>query len=713
MIIKSSLLAILKFSLFFLFSGLVIAQEDFSATSVPSVELCPCSNQAYTVTVQNTGTTESIYRVLANNELSDWITFNPSRFVLSPGQKGSFSVVVNSACNIKDSFDLEIFVATDTGLVKVLNQELQFLDCYDHSLELGNVVDISKEIEFIGHGNSYNLCKNEQKAIPILITNNENFDNIYKLNIDAPRWAVLNADEVQLGPGKSGILLINYDTIDVEGRFNIKLDAISRLGEVQRKKRIDVSVSDCYSLSIDIDEDPGVVCGGEEKTYDVAVENTGTIGRNVIIDVEGPEWVSLNNGSFYLRTGSEKVLKLRARPGNDISGNFLAEVFSVSDNESSLKLSDGIDISVVSSKACYGIKIDLKAVINNFYSKEFISARIENNGIRSANYSLNIDGPSWIEVRPRSLQLDPGKIWNANIEVNPDQGVEEGVFDSKLNLESNGQVYSSAFKINVKGENDFVKKAKAAFRLYRYYIYVLLVVLVLIFLFNKPIRKFVIKSRKRYEKYKEKRERRAAARSERKARESQKSKQEKQKEAKKSEKREISKKVKKKTPTKSNTVRILIYILIIVAALIFIGHQNRLFNAKYLHVYISNFFVSYLYYILIGVGGIVVLSLAFLLYTFFVRKGRKSSMKEIKAAEMRSKGKTKHRKIPYFKILVWIIIAALLVVANFPDIEFGVLGDAKDFLILYQFYFLSGIGILVAIIFLIRFYNPLFKFLRE
>ena len=107
MIIKKSLFTIIIFSFFLLFSNAAAAQEDFEAATVPSVELCPCSNQAYTVTVENTGSAASSYQVLANEDLSEWIKFSPNRFALNPGQKGSFSVIVNSACNIEDNFDLD------------------------------------------------------------------------------------------------------------------------------------------------------------------------------------------------------------------------------------------------------------------------------------------------------------------------------------------------------------------------------------------------------------------------------------------------------------------------------------------------------------------------------------------------------------------------------------------------------------------------------
>ncbi|MEK6876375.1 MAG: hypothetical protein AABX63_03115, partial [Nanoarchaeota archaeon] len=175
------------------------------------------------------------------------------------------------------------------------------------------------------------------------------------------------------------------------------------------------------------------------------------------------------------------------------------------------------------------------------------------------------------------------------------------------------------------------------------------------------------------------------------------------------------KKAPRKAPKKFNPLKILIYILIIITILIFIGHQNKLFNAKYLNIYISNFFVSYLYYILIGAGVAAALFLLVLLYNFAIRKsGKKTKIrKESKKAEKKSGKKKKPHRIPYFKILLVIIVAALIAAANLPNIDYGVFGNARDFFVLYQFYFLLGIAILIAIIFLIRFYKPLFKFLRE
>ncbi len=218
--------------LFLLINFVMSAQEDFTAFSKPSIELCPCSNQVYSVTVQNKGSLASSYTVLATGEAAEWVTFNPKSFVLNPGQSGRISATVNSICNIDDNLDLNIFITTANGLTKLVKQNLEFLQCYAYSLEQGQVVEaVEEQINYAQHDTTYELCTNEQQSIPILITNKEDFENSYRLFLDAPEWASLNVNDVRLDAKKSGIFFINYDTTDILEAFDFKLSVISELGK--------------------------------------------------------------------------------------------------------------------------------------------------------------------------------------------------------------------------------------------------------------------------------------------------------------------------------------------------------------------------------------------------------------------------------------------------------------------------------------------------
>ena len=701
--------------LFALLISLANAQEDFKATSVPSVELCPCSGQAYTVTVENTGTTASSYRILGDGAAKEWITFNPDKFVLNPGQKGTFSVVVNSVCNIEGNFDIKIFIASNNGLAKVIKQNLKFSACYDYSLESGEIVeDVEESLSFLEQGSSYSLCKNEQKSIPVLLTNNEVFENRYRLVLDAPEWAGLNGNSVRLGAKKSGIVLINFDTTDIEGEFDFKLNAISELGQVQRKKNIDVEVGECYVLEVDIEKESDIICGGEEADYDVIVENLGTLSQSVEMESNGPEWASIENASFHLNSGEERTVKLSVKPDDDVSGSFSVGVSAGIGNETDFKFSDAVEIDVTSKSACYKAEINTKSNVNNFYEKDFFFAKVKNDGIKEAVYSVSLEGAAWVSASPVDLELNPGQTGNINLNLNPGADVEPGTYDVKIILESNGAVYGKDVDITLKKESKFVKGFKSKVKLYRYYIYLFIAILILLVVFRKRVIKARNKIKKRYEKYKVKKERLMALKLARKEKEGQKKRQEEKKEPKKIPKKQKKKKAKK---LKIKFNKIFVYIVSIIAVAIFIGHQNRLFNVKYLHLYIINFFVGYFYYVLIGAGVVVALFSLILLYNFAGkrRKGKKKKQvkREEKKSEKRVKKKTKRHKTPYFKIFIGILIAILIAVTSLPNIDSDIFRNVKDFFIVYQYYFVSGIALLVAIIFLIRFYKPLFKFLRE
>jgi len=707
---KKILLNLLLILLLVLLIGLVDAQEDFAAASMESVKLCPCSNQAYKIAVQNTGAAASSYTVLASGTAKDWVTFNPNKFVLNPGQKGSLSAIVNSECNIEGDYSLEIFIITNKGLTKAVKQNINFSQCYDYDLEQGNVLEQAEEsIKFLKHDGSYLICKNERNIIPILITNNENFGNRYRLFLDAPEWALLNVNNAMLDAKKSGIFLINLDAMDADGEFNFKLSAISELGKVQRKKDIDVSVEDCYALELELEKEKDVICGGEDKTYSILIKNPLTLERNVKLGLDAPEWASVGNGSFAdLKFGEKKTATLSLSPEDDVSGSFLVNVFAIIENKS--KIADEIKIDVVPKWECYKAEIDAKTSINNFYNEDLFFAKVKNNGIKKIDYSVNLEGVSWVSASPKTLELNPGQTGNLNLKINPDKDIEPGTYGVKIILESNDMLYSKNVNIVLKKENEFTKRLKAGIRFYQYYIYLLILLVILVIIFRKPISKSYKKynvRRVRLRSLKLAREKRAEEKRKEKELEE---KEEKRKEAKERKARRKDLENKFKIFFKKHKIWIYTLIFLLIAALgIFLGHYFKLFNAKYLYIYIVNLFYGYQYYILTGAGIAVALVLLFLIYKFIRKKGDEIKAKiEEQKAEKRAKNKKKSY-LPHYKILFFILFAIIIYGIYF----FGFAKNIKDFFVLYLFYVILGIVMLVLIILLLRFYKPLFKFLRE
>ena len=250
------------------------------------------------------------------------------------------------------------------------------------------------------------------------------------------------------------------------------------------------------------------------------------------------------------------------------------------------------------------------------------------------------------------MELNPNQKGNLNLKVSPKRDVEAGKYTVEINLEGNGEVYSESVEIVVKDENKFVKNLKETVEFYRYYLYLLLAALALVIAFNKQLRNFFGKIRKKHEKYRLKREKLLAKKiakkemEEEKRNESERKKEDKAEELAKKERdrrketKKEEKKISENSIQKSKKTNKLISLrrvwlltvifLVVLTGLIFAGHQAKLFNAKYLHVYIGNIFVGYLYYILIGVGTVAVLFLLVSGYNL-VKREKKPKRAKVKA----------------------------------------------------------------------------------
>jgi hypothetical protein len=694
---KKSML-LLFFSLFLI--NIAHAQEDFTASTLPDIGLCPCSNQAYPVTVHNTGSVESTYGLVAGGTAADWVIFSPDRFILGPGQSGNFFVFVDSICNIEGIFDLEIFVVTDAGAAKRINQNLNFSRCYEYSLERGAALEEADEsVRYQQHQGPYSFCTNEHRSIPILITNNEDFDNRYRIVLDAPEWSELSAEAVELGPQESGIILVNINTPEVEGDFNFNLNAVSELGEVVRKTNLDIDVGQCSALELSLGKGEEDICSGQTTGYDLYVKNTGIIEQSIAIEAEGAPWIQVQDESLVLQAGEEKTVRIFALPEEDVSGKFKITFLATADD---LEFSDTLDLRVTEAEACYKPDIDVKRRITNNYEEDFFSVKVTNKGIKKSTYSASLDGLTWATVSPLSLDLNPGQSGNLNINIYPPEEEEPGLHTLTINLESNNIIYSEEVSINLKKGSGLTRTFLSTLKFYQYYFYVLTFLIVLVIVFIKPIIMFKEKLSKKYEKHKTKKEKRHAAKLAKEQREREK----KKKSEEKTEKKEIKAEAKppKKKAKASKKSKVWLYSaagLIAIVLAVLAGHFLRLFNAKYLHVYITNIFVGYLYYILIGVGVVVLLFSGLLMHNFLVKRKRKKAVKEKKTS-------TKGRLFLIVALTV-VLLSALLAAIFYID----ALSAVKDFFVLYANYFGIGLVILIIIIGVLAFNKPSVKFFKE
>jgi len=735
---------ILCFIFFLLLAFNAVAQEDFAVTAQDKIDLCPCSNQGYPVYVQNKGVSTTTFSVSFSGSAAKWVKAVPGKFSVHPGVTNYFFVYVNSDCNIEGNYDLNVFVQTSSSMIGV-EQNLSFTECYKFDVDTGDLIDVKEgqtSASFSKHVGAHKICEKGEKVLPVLITNKESYGNSYVLSLKGPDWTKLNINEVSLDGNKKGLVLIGLNPWEgAKGGYKLKFDAVTKLGKVKKSKEIDINVDKCYGLKIELEKEEDFVC--EETSYDVKVENDGSLLEEINLSTN-LDWAKIKiNETLVLGGNKETISKLILKP-KDISGVFDLEVRgSVVGQE--VKAGDKIKLSVAPKEECYKVGIDAKKIVN-YYTEEYYNINVVNNGLKKAHDNVSLEGPSWADISPNFLELNPGQKGNLNLYVNPTEDVKADTYKLILKLSFEDTDFSQEIDVSLIKESQVIKNIKWFVKYFQYYIYLGLVILILVFIFIKPIKILFQKIRKKYDGYKIKREKKKQLKEEKKKKEEEKrrlkeenkARQEEEKRRKEEEKRKKKLEEEKKIDEEKKAEKlakkkkgdgffkkyliwfIVLFILIIVSVLIFLS----IYFGWVDYSLIKNIFPfitaglksvwAYSYYIFIALVSLALIILFFHTLEKEEKKETKEKAKEI-GEEKKTEKKERKRKIKFSKFFksafkVFLVILVLLAIGFLVYYFFNYV---REFFVLYFYYIIIGIIILILIILFMKFYKPIVDFLTK
>ena len=89
------------FIIFLFVASLVNAQQDFNIVSSSKVDLCPCSNQAYNLLLQNTGSAAETYQITKSGKAAEWVKISPSAFTDIIRNIFKTRRIFNISCNLR------------------------------------------------------------------------------------------------------------------------------------------------------------------------------------------------------------------------------------------------------------------------------------------------------------------------------------------------------------------------------------------------------------------------------------------------------------------------------------------------------------------------------------------------------------------------------------------------------------------------------------
>lgn len=713
------------------------AQQDFSLNANSEMNLCPCSNQGYPIFINNDAGFSKDFKVSFGGSAAKFVNAVPSEFTVEAGANSYFYVYVNSPCNIVGKTDLEIYVTDSLAKSKGIRQSLIFSECYQYDLFSGEAIEVKSgqdKLSYVEFAGVYELCEREEKFIPVLIVNKERYDNNYVLTLDGEEWGKLSTKKVSLLGESRGIVLIEAAPPEgSEGEYELLFESITELGEVEESLPLKINVEKCYGLELEIDESENIFCLDDE-VIELTVRNTGS--KTEVVNVSTNQEFARINKTIIVNGDSEEKVGIALQRDDEVAGAYDL-VVSGGVVGTDIKASDNFEITVEKASICFEPEITLDSEIKNFYSEEYHSFFITNKGLKTSTYEFKVDGPKWVEITPKKVELKPDEERNINLHVNPPEETQTGNYMVNIEIATEGVTYNEELNVLLKEENKFIKSIKDFFRFYQYYFYLGLVFIIILLLLIRPISKWYSKWKKKQaikkekkekerqkleEKRRKQEERERLLEEKRKAREEEKQKkalakekEEKKKQEKKREEKIATEKKKAEKVTKTKKGKGFFkrnWIWMLVILILIIGGVALYAAAKL--GYLPPEFVSllstslqgvwaYSYYIFVA---LVFLGLIILFFNSVEKdngnkrnkkgskkkKGKKTSVtRSKKVSERRSK--KRKGKFPFFKVILWIIIIGVIsyLIYLFNGVLIG-------FLMAYWLYIVIGFVVLFIVI---------------
>lgn len=358
----------------------------------------------------------------------------------------------------------------------------------DYSIYSGKFYDLKQgeeKIEFEHYNGTYNICEDENKAVPILIENNgAKTGNIYDFDAAGAVWASLSAKEFSLAENKRGVAFLELNPgKNSSGKYSVRINALSSIGHINRNLVLDVNVEKCHSVRLELEKEEDRVCGGIKQRYTGRIINDGREKIDAALNIAGPNWISAYNGTFSVAPHEDKKFELNADVPANAKGVFNAAVSAAITSFPPVKSEKMLRLDVVQKYDCYRPDLASSARIASDYSRTYAPIKIKNSGIKQASYEIGLNAPSWISIEPKKITVNPQQFGNLNLDINPNPGIEEGTYAVRVDFKFNDILYSKNIDVALsKKQSSSGLKSFLAF--YQHYIYLALLITAILFAFR-------------------------------------------------------------------------------------------------------------------------------------------------------------------------------------------------------------------------------------
>jgi uncharacterized membrane protein len=418
---------------------------DYSLVALNDVNhACPCGNQGFDFQITNNGDFADTYVLSVDGTAPGPIVLSETVLSVNPGETRTFSAYIEASCDSLGEYEFTVSATPMSGRsIKSANSMLVVDACYDFR------VDSERD--------TISLCEHSQETVSIDIVNDGSTTNDFTFELDGPAWASLDKNSLSISPDSTGAvsLMISPD-YGVQGVFEARFIATPEMGNVEALNIFSIGVNKCHGVVVDIEKGTDTLCNSLSNSYNINVVNTGEFSKEYFLELNGPEWASLNERSLSLGAGEEGQVVLNVNPGFSVpSGDYTVEVVAKAKDSSQVASSDIIELTTVTREECYMVLLGVEDnnVGLNYDTTTTVPIVVENIGSDTATYELGVSGTAanFVYLNPTVVSLEPSKSELVYLYIAPTGDVLPGKYEISISarLEDSTILATESVDINV------------------------------------------------------------------------------------------------------------------------------------------------------------------------------------------------------------------------------------------------------------------------
>jgi uncharacterized membrane protein len=364
----------------------------------------------YILTVKNTGNvTDSFELTYTNPDNANVVDLDRTQVTLAASETETVALTVGTAT--AGTFGIHVtatsqgdsskadFVSTTTTVEKVI-----------YGVDLS--VDNGAKTTEVGVNATYTLTvKNTGNVTDSFVFTCTNPDNANVVDLDRT--------QVTLAASETETVALTVGNVTA-GTYRVNVTATSQKGTNKTAVVSTTTTVISYGVNLTVDKKENTTVAGENATYTLTVENTGSVVDNFTLKVENA------NGATVANLSKEEIVNLSAGSSEDVLLNVSdATVGTYRVNVTATSQTDTNKTAVVSTTTTvisYGVNLTVDKKENTTVAGEnaTYTLTVENTGSVADTYNLTVtnqDNASWLDLNPKQIQLNESETENVTLKV--------------------------------------------------------------------------------------------------------------------------------------------------------------------------------------------------------------------------------------------------------------------------------------------------------